>query len=375
VSRGLGFPTKLMGQLSERDVRAVLDLVGEANDAEDLDEFRAVMLPALRRLLPADFVAYNELVDGGVPVATITDPVAPPAQMASWARHAAQNPLYQRFVRTRDGRAYCFADVISRRDLERLDLYREIFVPLGLRDQIAFALPAPRHLVVAMAISRGGRVFGEREREMLDLARPHLVQAYRNAELRQRSVTLIESLRSGLDDRRSAVVVLDADGFIAFATEAGRAALARVERRSFRRADDATLPAKLATWVQRPDGGHALALGGGLVARVVRGRGRGAGDVLFFDEVRQVLSRGALLDLGLSEREADVLQELARGGTTAEAATALGISERTVAKHSERIHRKLGVRSRAQAIATAAAAASAGESHREGPDVALAAVS
>jgi DNA-binding CsgD family transcriptional regulator len=365
-----------MGRLSERDVRAVLDLVGEANDAEDLDEFRAAMLPALRRLLPADFVAYNELVDGGVPVATITDPVAPPEQLASWARHAAQNPLYQRFVRTRDGRAYHFADVIARRDLELTDLYREIFVPLGLRDQIAFALPAPRHLVVAMAISRGGRDFGEREREMLDLARPHLVQAYRNAELRQRSVTLIESLRAGLDDRRSAIVVLDADGDVAFATEAGRAALARVEGHTFRRAgDDAALPPAVAAWVARPDGGHALALGGGLVARVVRGRGRGTGDVLFFDEAHQVLSRGALLDLGLSEREADVLQELARGGTTIEAATALGISERTVAKHSERIHRKLGVRSRAQAIATAAAAASAGESHRGGPDVALAAAS
>jgi DNA-binding CsgD family transcriptional regulator len=347
-----------MWRLSERDVRAVLDLIGEANDAEDLDEFRAVILPALRRLLPADFVAYNELVDGGVPVATISDPVAPEEQLTAWARHAAQNPLYQRFVRTRDGRAYSFGDVIARPELEALDFYTQIFVPLGLRDQIAFALPAPRHLVIALAISRGGKVFGEREHQMLDLARPHLVQAYRNAELRQRSASLIERLRAGLDDRRSAIVVLDADGAVAFATEAGRAALAR------------TSWPVLTAWVARPDGGHALALGGGLVARVVRGHGRGAGDVLFFDEAGQVLSRDALVGLGLSVREADVLQELARGGTTAQAAQALGISERTVAKHSERIHRKLGVRSRAQAIATAAAAASAGDSHR-----ALAAVS
>ena len=75
-----------MGRLSERDVRAVLDLVGEANDAEDLTEFRAGVMPALRRLLPADFVAYNELVDGGVPVATICDPYMPEEQLASWAR-------------------------------------------------------------------------------------------------------------------------------------------------------------------------------------------------------------------------------------------------------------------------------------------------
>jgi DNA-binding CsgD family transcriptional regulator len=351
-----------MRRLPERDLRAVLDLVGEAHDAEDLDEFRAVLLPALRRLLPADLAAYNELVDGGVPIATLSDPVAPPAQMEAWARYAAQNPLYQRFIATRDGRSYRFADVITRRDLERLDFYREIFVPLGLRDQIAFTLPAPRHLVIGLAVSRGGREFGERERALLDLARPHLVQAYRNAELRQRSASLIESLRLGLDDRRTAVVVLDADRRIAFATDAGRAALARVDRRAFRRADEGdALPRVLEAWIAQPDGGHALALGGGLVARVVRGRGRGAGDVLFLDEAQQVLSRTALVGLGLSAREADVLQELARGGTTAAVALALGISERTVAKHSERIHRKLGVRTRAQAIATAAAAAGAGD--------------
>jgi DNA-binding CsgD family transcriptional regulator/GAF domain-containing protein len=353
-----------MGRLSERDVRAVLDLVGEANDAEDLAAFRAGVMPALRRLLPADFVAYNELVDGGVPVATICDPVAPEEQLTSWARYAAQNPLYQRFVRTRDGRAYSFSDVIARRDLEALELYREVFVPMGLRDQVAFALPAPKHLVIAIAISRGGPEFTQRDRDVLDLARPHLVQAYRNAELRQRSVTLIESLRAGLDDTRSAVVVLDADGLIAFSTDAGRAALARVEGIAIRRRDDPCLPPAIADWVAHPEAGHALALGQGLVARVVRGRGRGTGDVLFFDEARQVLSHRGLLDLGLSDREADVLQELARGSTSAEVAEALGISERTVAKHSERIHRKLGVRSRAQAIATAAAAATAGDTQR-----------
>jgi DNA-binding CsgD family transcriptional regulator len=354
-----------MGRLSERDVRAVLDLVGEAHDAEDLAEFRACVLPALRRLLPADFVAYNELVEGGVPVATITEPAASDAVLGQWTRYAAQNPLYQRFVRTRDGRAYSFADVISRRDLEALDLYREVFVPLGLRDQVAFALPAPSHLVIAVAISRGGKEFAQRDRDLLDLARPHLVQAYRNAELRQRGVTLLETLRDGLDDTRTAVVVLDADGQIAFATAAGRRALTQIDGVADPLRDRAGLPPGVATWVARPEAGHALAVGDGIVARIVRGSGHGAGDVLFFDEARQALSRGGLLALGLSEREVDVLQELARGGTSADVARALGISERTVAKHSERIHRKLGVRSRAQAIATAAAAATAGDSHAQ----------
>jgi DNA-binding CsgD family transcriptional regulator len=356
-----------MGRLSERDVRAVLDLVGEANDAEDLAEFRAVVLPALLALLPADFAAYNELVDGGVPVATITEPPADPAVLGQWTRYAAQNPLYQRFVRTRDGRAYTFADVISRRELEALELYREVFVPLGLRDQVAFALPAPSHLVIAIAISRSGTEFAQRDRDVLDLARPHLVQAYRNAELRQRSATLLATLRDGLDDKRTAVVVLDADGQVAFATAAGQRALDRAAEHADPPGQRTAsgLPPQVAAWVAQPETGHALAIGDGVVGRIVRGAGHGAGDVLFFDEAQHALSRSGLLGLGLSEREADVLQELAGGRTSAEVAERLGISDRTVSKHSERIHRKLGVRSRAQAIATAAAAATAGDSHRE----------
>ncbi|HVW19325.1 MAG TPA: helix-turn-helix transcriptional regulator, partial [Solirubrobacteraceae bacterium] len=67
----------------------------------------------------------------------------------------------------------------------------------------------------------------------------------------------------------------------------------------------------------------------------------------------------ALAGLGLSGREAEALVAVARGRSTAEAAADLGISPRTLAKHLQRIHAKLGVRDRAQAVATAWAAAEA----------------
>ncbi|MFI4991279.1 MAG: response regulator transcription factor [Solirubrobacterales bacterium] len=59
---------------------------------------------------------------------------------------------------------------------------------------------------------------------------------------------------------------------------------------------------------------------------------------------------------GLSPRESEVLRLLARGRTTQSIAAELGISPRTVHKHTERIHAKLGTHDRAQAIATALAA-------------------
>ncbi|MEX2275778.1 MAG: response regulator transcription factor [Actinomycetota bacterium] len=57
----------------------------------------------------------------------------------------------------------------------------------------------------------------------------------------------------------------------------------------------------------------------------------------------------------LTDRELAVLRLLAEGGTIRKAASALGISPRTVEGHVTRLYRKLGVRTRVEAFARAAA--------------------
>ncbi len=58
--------------------------------------------------------------------------------------------------------------------------------------------------------------------------------------------------------------------------------------------------------------------------------------------------------LSLTEREREVLEAVARGERSKEIAVRLGISERTVKAHLASIYNKLGVDSRAAAIAVAA---------------------
>jgi NarL family two-component system response regulator YdfI len=60
------------------------------------------------------------------------------------------------------------------------------------------------------------------------------------------------------------------------------------------------------------------------------------------------------LSAGLTEREQEVLEAVARGERSKEVAHHLGISERTVKAHLASIYTKLGVDSRAAAIAVAA---------------------
>ncbi len=64
--------------------------------------------------------------------------------------------------------------------------------------------------------------------------------------------------------------------------------------------------------------------------------------------------KAQLENIDLTEREMEVLQAAAQGKTSKEIAFALGISERTVKAHLGSIYQKLGVDSRAAAIAAAA---------------------
>jgi NarL family two-component system response regulator YdfI len=67
-----------------------------------------------------------------------------------------------------------------------------------------------------------------------------------------------------------------------------------------------------------------------------------------------VVNSAAISHSGLTEREMEVLQRVAQGERSKEIAIRLGISERTVKAHLAGIFNKLGVDSRAAAIAVAA---------------------
>ena len=69
---------------------------------------------------------------------------------------------------------------------------------------------------------------------------------------------------------------------------------------------------------------------------------------------RQALLREAEDEVRLTEREAEVLQRVAKGFTLPEIAQQFGLSRHTVADHIKQIYRKLNVSSRAEAALEAA---------------------
>ena len=159
----------------------VLDLVGEVSAFLELDEFRDGMLLALLAAVPSDWVSLNQVGPDPGQNWSIVQPPLPDDLRTVFYRLAHQNPLAIWHLRTGDGRPRRLSDVCTAEAFHATDLYREVYAGIGLEHQISFTLPSAGEQLLAVALSRCQHDFSEEHRELLTVARPHLIQIYRNA--------------------------------------------------------------------------------------------------------------------------------------------------------------------------------------------------
>lgn len=198
------------------DDSALLELVGDVGGLLDLDELRRGLLVALRRAVPAKWASLNEV--GPDRVVALVTPHLDENRFARFAELAHENPIYQHFVRTQDGRACRFQDVAPREELDATRLLREVYAPLGINYQLAFTLPSESGHLLAVVLYREERDFSDAERDFINRARPFLIQSYRNAlayeESRGQSSPVMEAalVAEGLTTREAQVMRLVALG-------------------------------------------------------------------------------------------------------------------------------------------------------------------
>jgi len=243
----------------------LLSLIADTAGLLEINEFRHELLHALRGAVPADWVALNDIGPDPETITAIIDPPAPVKLFEKFKQYSHQNPLIERYARTRDGRALRFSDVVTPAQLHALDLYTQVYRPMGIEHQIAFTLPHAADRILGVVLARRDSDFTDADRDLLDQVRPFLSQAYRNA-VRYSAL---------LSDRQTS--------------------------RATQRAPE--------------------------LERLVR--------------------------LGLTRRQAQVLQLLATGASERDIATRLQISPRTVYKHLQRTYRQLAVTNRSHAAAIA----------------------
>jgi DNA-binding CsgD family transcriptional regulator len=325
--------------LARGDAERLLRFIAEAESFGGDHPFSGEFLTQLGRFIPADWVAYTECpCIRSRPVLHFVRPgdeglydgfdyaaIAPVL--------AAECPVFRRVYSRQSFAAVKFSDVVSRRELYRTLTYKLVFEPLGLKDCIELRLRIGRRRIAKFGFDRTGRDFTARDRAVLDALNPHLVQLLRAAETRLR-------LRAALalhESTRAAVVLLEADGRVDFASSAARELLERYFGES-----GAQLPAPLASWLRgRRPGATSEPLRvdvGDCCLKVDSVDG-----ALLLEEQRR-LPR-------LTEREWEILDLVAEGRTNAEIAERLWVSPGTVRRHLENIYAKLGVHTRTAAVA------------------------
>jgi DNA-binding CsgD family transcriptional regulator len=345
--------------LRRSDLASALAFVHEAGEADGSEDFRRRVLEGLPRLVPASMISYNDISPDGDPI-LLLDPMDAwtAARERAFLRLAGQNPLIAHYLRTGDPRPMKISDLMDRRAFRATELYRSVYGPMGVEFQMALPLPAGPGAVVGIALNRDRVDFGERDRAMLELLRPHLARLRRDAAARDRVRTLAAVTEGALGAR--AAVAVTPEGTVAYAS-AGAAALAARHLPPPARASE--LPAPLGRWwrasrLHRPAAPPDLVAegpSGRLVARLLPSADPGAHDVILLEERADAPDLAALVALGLSPRQAEVLALVAAGATNAAAAARLGISPRTVQKHLEHVYDRLGVRSRTAAASLASA--------------------
>ncbi|HWN32086.1 MAG TPA: LuxR C-terminal-related transcriptional regulator [Pseudonocardia sp.] len=253
-------------------VQRAIELVAGLAELHEPADFARVALPGLAELFGCDILTLTEIDQPSGRIRYYDHPAGSldAGTYQAFGAHLDQHPLLSHYRRSGDGRSVRMSDLVGRADWHRLDIYQECYRPRPTEHVLAMHLPGAGASSRAFALNRARGEFTEADRELLDILRIPLAEAYRRAHARHRA----ERVLATSSETRLAV---------------------------------------------------------------------------------------------LTDREQEVLELVAAGRTNVAIAHTLQVSPRTVAKHLERIYRKLGVGNRAAAVAPIASAGSVSRRGQHGP--------
>ncbi len=174
-------------------------------------------------------------------------------------------------------------------------MYQHFYAAIGTEDQLSFVLPAP-DVTIGITLDRAERGFTPRERGILNLLRPHLIQAYRNAVALAAATAALEAVDSLAQASGDGVIVVDRTGRVVHSTPTACSLLDR----HFPGRPASGLPGELAAYISLPGSPHAPAwpmVHDGLVVRRLSSAGT---TVLVLSPAADGPDPAALRQLGLT---------------------------------------------------------------------------
>lgn len=340
-----------MGPSRQQDLASLSESLHDLYSPVSAAEFPERLFRLLRRFIACDYCSYSEQVGAQTQRMATSPACMDEIKLEIFNRYLHQHPSLRAVRATGTQAAVKISDFVTLTEWRRTDLYDAIFRPEQQDYELAYIdlceLPN-----LSITLSRSQCDFSEKDRSMLNLLRPHLLQAYRLNKL-------LTHFNEASEGSGRGYLVVDSKFRIRFAT---RRALAWL-REYFGEEVLAVAPGKLqeflrairAPLAQKPLSSQTVAA----EFSIQRGPKRLVVHplpALRADEHRVFLSESVqswdarpLEVLGLTRREAEVLLWVSQGKSNAAIASILDIQERTACKHMENILAKLYVENRTAA--------------------------
>ena len=343
-----------MAWLDEADLHAAERLRFALDETDTPPELMRSVLDQLARIVPSDLTSWNRIVlsTGAVEHEAAPEGAEPRLAFQEVSSTASCHPLLHPHA-VGAQRAVRLSDAIEPRRLQRSELYGELLHPSGGEYGISIAVRPHAGETLVFALGRHEREFSERDRDVLDLARPALEHTLQLAEARQR---LLLALASN-PPAGTGVVLLDDYGEVQYASLEAERWLAE----HFGAAEHpGWLPEPVASWLALPPRPplESVREGRRLTIRLLPGEPH----ALLVEEEVARFRAGALAQLGLTGCEREVLEAARATGADAQPslvdaqsglADELFLSLHAVHERLERLEGKLGVRTLRDAIAAA----------------------
>jgi len=323
----------------------------------------------MRILLDSDFYAVNWVRDRKITSLAAIHPAFPAeAPMELLNKHIQEHPLYAQICKYEPDLLDVgqWSEFTTVRSFKQTALYHDFFRLAGVKYQLAMTYCAPTGATFAPVFLRRDHDYRQTERDLLCLFGPHLrgafLQMVATEELRDEATLQKITLNGG------AAIVVDEYEKVQFATDAAW----RLVHDTFPETPEESLPIQILEWlrrnsekgdtleIDRPEGrliceyGPAVPWNGPWAKRLNGGHETGVKvRLLRFKEEKRAAELTALMRLGLTPREAEVLHWMMQGKRNDEIAIILAISPATVKKHCEHLYSKLGVGGRSGAMTMA----------------------
>ncbi len=222
-----------MSSVSGRDAAAPLEIVAELDRLDDPLAFPPRFLRLLARLLGTEAATYSEL-DRRNEVSVLNvfwfgerEFVSVGEDADPYWRLRHSHPCCSFRERTGDWTTvHTVTDFATLQEFRRTAIWNELYREVGINYWLDMGLPVRHGHTRVFIATRETHDFGDRERLLLSLLRPHLERREHTVETAAAAVDSIASVEEAGEEAQN-VVLATARGTIEFASPRARALLAR----------------------------------------------------------------------------------------------------------------------------------------------------